>query len=434
MAPLAACADAPIGAMARVADRAPGVAFSAPFPPPAGAMADPITYEMRGVSPDKPDVHRAVAALDPGLFPGAFCRLLPDHLGGDPAMCVALHADGVGSKSIVAHLMAVETGSVRWWRTLPQDSLVMNTDDLLCVGAAGPWVVSNTIGRNPRFVGAEALAAIIAGHADFAAMLGGQGLRMDLCGGETADIGDLVRTVVIDSTIAVRMRRAAVIDASGVRPGHVIVALASDGRATYEDRPNSGMGTNGLTSARHDLLSRHYRDAHPESFDPALGDRAYTGRFRVTDPLPDGDGMTIGEALLSPTRTYAPIVARLLADGGHGISALFHNTGGGLTKCLGFGRGVRYLKDAPFPLPPLFRLLAAESRLPPRELARTWNLGQRFEVVCEPTLAQRVIALSEGFGVAARVIGRVEAIPGDGVEAEVAVGGERVTFARPAKG
>jgi phosphoribosylformylglycinamidine cyclo-ligase len=400
-------------------------------------MAEPITYEMRGVSPDKPDVHKAIAALDPGLFPGAFCRLVPDHLGDDAAMCVGLHADGVGSKSIVAHLMAIETGSARWFRTLAQDSLVMNTDDLLCVGAVGPWIVSNTIGRNPRFVGAEALAEIIAGHVDFAAMLAGQGLRMELCGGETADIGDLVRTVVIDSTIAVRMRRDAVIDASAVRPGHVIVALASDGRATYEDRPNSGMGTNGLTSARHDLLSAYHRD-RAESFDPALGDRAYTGRFRVTDPLPDGDGMSIGEALLSPTRTYAPIVARLLADGRAGgragISALFHNTGGGLTKCLGFGRGVRYVKDDPFPLPPLFRLLAAESRLPARELARTWNLGQRFEVVCDPALAPRVIALSESFGVAAKVIGRVEAIAGDGVEVDVAVAGERIAFARAAKG
>src|SRR5262245_49505836 len=280
-----------------------------------------IRYEERGVSPDKPDVAKALRGRDAGLYPTAFCRVVPDVLGDDPTQCLAIHADGVGTKSIVAHLRHRATSDARVYRSLAQDSLVMNIDDLLCIGATGPFVVSNTIGRNKTFVSGEILAEIIAGYYQFAERMAAFGVDLHLCGGETADLGDLVRTVVIDSTLVARMPRAEVIDAGRARPGDVIVGLASSGRASYEDTENSGIGTNGFTSARHELLHPSYREQCPETFDPAIAALAYNGKYRLDD-RPEGLGMSIGEALLSPTRTYAPILRAFLPRARREISAM----------------------------------------------------------------------------------------------------------------
>jgi phosphoribosylformylglycinamidine cyclo-ligase len=360
------------------------------------------------VSPDKPDVARALRGRDAGLFPTAFCRVVPDVLGNAADHCLAIHADGVGTKSIVAHLKYRATGDARVYRSLAQDSLVMNIDDLLCLGTTGPFVVSNTIGRNKTFVDGEILTEIVAGYYQFAERMAAFGVELQLCGGETADLGDLVRTLVIDSTLVTRMARAEVIDAGNVRAGDVIVGLASFGRASYEDAENSGIGTNGFTSARHELLHPSYRQEAPETFDPAIATLAYNGRFHLDD-RPDRLGMSIGDALLSPTRTYAPILAGLLPSARREISAMFHNTGGGLTKCLHFGNGVRYVKDDLFDTPEIFELIRRNRDLPAREMIRVFNLGQRFEIVCRRDVASDIIDRAQSFGVAAKIIGRVEA-------------------------
>jgi phosphoribosylformylglycinamidine cyclo-ligase len=332
---------------------------------------------------------------------------VPDIFTNDDRQCLAVHADGVGTKAIIAHLVHRASKDPRVFRSLAQDSLVMNLDDLLCVGATGPFVVSNTIGRNKALIGGDVLSEIIAGYYDFAEQIGRFGVEMRLSGGETADLGDLVRTVVIDSTLVTRIARADVVDAGRTRPGDVIVGLASAGKAVYEQAENSGIGTNGFTAARHELLHFSYRDAAPETFDPAIAPVAYKGKYRLED-RPEGLGMSVGEALLSPTRTYAPIVVGLPADVRGAISAMFHNTGGGLTKCLHFGAGVRYVKDDLLDTPPIFELIRRNGNLPAREMIRVFNLGQRFEIVCRPDAAPAVIQCAQVLGVTAKVIGRVE--------------------------
>jgi phosphoribosylformylglycinamidine cyclo-ligase len=371
----------------------------------------PIRYEDRGASADKADVHKAIAAEHPGLFPGAFCKVLPDTLTGSPDHCLLIHADGAGTKSILAYLHWRETGDAGVFRGLAQDSLVMNIDDLACVGSFGPFLLSNTIGRNAKLIPGEVITEIIAGYRDCIAMLQDQGITVESGGGETADMGDTVRTVVLDSTVMARARRGTIISGDRLKPGLSIVGLSSGGKAAYETRENSGLGSNGYTMLRHEFLSSHYKSAYPEAFAPEIADLAYTGAYRLSDPLPGG-GMTVGEALLSPTRTYAPVLKSVVEALGDRVAAIFHNSGGGQTKCLRFGRGLLYVKDNLFEPQPVFRLLKEKGPLPARELYRTLNMGHRMEVVCDPAAAQEVIDISRGFGIEAQVVGRTEASEG----------------------
>ncbi|HAK94211.1 MAG TPA: phosphoribosylformylglycinamidine cyclo-ligase [Planctomycetes bacterium] len=369
-------------------------------------------YARRGVSSAKEDVHRAVAALDKGLFPAAFCRILPDVLGGDDRDALVLHADGAGTKSIVAYLLWRETGDPSHFAGIAQDAAVMNIDDMLCVGATGPFVLSSTIGRNKSLVGGEAIAAVINGFHAFAARLGALGTELVIGGGETADVGDLIRTIAVDATCAARLRRAEVIDNGAIGPGDLIVALSSTGAAAYEDKENSGIGSNGLTSARHDLLGRAYAARYPETWAPSTPESlVYSGSFSLSDALP-GSSLTIGEALASPTRTYAPIIREVLARGRRLIRGMVHVTGGGQTKCLRFGGEVRYVKDNPFPVPPLFRLIRERSGSSWREMHEVFNMGHRMELfTCEEGAALIEDAAAR-FGVEARRIGRVERAAG----------------------
>lgn len=367
-------------------------------------------YEKRGVSAHKPDVHKALRGIDQGLYPGAFCKLIPDSLAADPLYCIALHADGAGTKSTVAYLHYLQYGDAGVFRGIAQDSIVMNLDDLLCVGAAGDFVLSNTIGRNAKVVSGEIVGEIIAGYEEFATRLTELGVTIVSCGGETADLGDLVRTVIIDSTLATRMRRKDVIDCSNVQAGHVIVGLASYGRAVYEDVENSGIGTNGFTTARHVLLSKRYKEEAPETYASEIDALAYQGRFELGDRLTSD--MTIGQALLSPTRTYAPILRLVLNEMRQGISAIFHNSGGGLSKCLRFGRGVHYVKDNLFPTPPVFSLIRTEGSLSFAEMCSTFNMGHRLELVCEESAVAGISGIADTFGVTARVIGSVKSNQG----------------------
>lgn len=388
-------------------------------------MSNNISYEQRGVSAHKEDVVRAVSHLDPGVFPGAFCKAVPDVFTGSPDHCVLLHADGAGTKSSLAYLHYKRHGDPTVFHGIAQDSLVMNLDDMLCVGALGPYVLSNTIGRNAKLIPGEVIQAIVAGYELVSRGLEAFGFRITACGGETADVGDLVRTLIVDSSVATRMERSAFINAKHVKAGHVIVGLASFGQATYEYRPNSGIGTNGFTALRHSLLSPQHRDDHPESFAPEIYEMAYTGAFDLDDPLP-GTSFTVGEACLSPTRTYAPVIAQVLAQQRDAVSALFHNTGGGQTKCLNFGGNVRYVKDNLFAPAPLFRFIRDTTGNPLREMLRVFNMGHRMEVVCEPSAAEGVIEIAQSFGIEAQVVGRVE--PFEGKELIVETQGETVEF------
>lgn len=376
------------------------------FPP----VSKPIRYEDRGASADKGDVHKAIAGEHPGLYPGAFCKVLPDTLTGSPDHCLLIHADGAGTKSILAYLHWKETGDAGVFRGVAQDALVMNIDDLGCVGSFGPYLLSNTIGRNAKLVPGEVIAEIIAGYRDCIATLREQGIAVESGGGETADLGDTVRTLVVDSTVVARARRADILTGDRLRPGLAIVGLSSGGKAVYEARENSGLGSNGFTLLRHEFLSSHYKQKYPEVFAPEIADLAYTGRFRLSDPLP-GASMTVGEALLSPTRTYLPVLKAVLEQAGPRVAAIFHNTGGGQAKCLRFGKGLLYVKDNLFDPQPVFRYLKESGPLEPRELYRTLNMGHRMEILCDPAAAPDIIAISQGFGIAAQVVGRTESNP-----------------------
>lgn len=391
-----------------------------------GEVMAATTYEQRGVSPDKPDVKRAVAEIDPGIFPGAFCKAIPDVLTGSPEHCMLLHADGAGTKSALAYVHFRRHGDPTVFRGIAQDSLVMNLDDLLCVGATGPYVISNTIGRNAKLVPSSVLQEIIGGYEALIGHLAQHGVEVFSCGGETADVGDLVRTVIVDTTIATRMLRGDFIDCSRVKPGHVIVGFASFGKATYEAADNSGIGTNGFTAARHEVLSSRFKVEYPESFAPEIADLAYLGSSDIDDMLP-GTSATIGEALLSPTRTYAPVMVRVMPKYRRHISAVFHNSGGGLTKCLSFGNGVTYEKTNLFDVPPVFDFIRRQSHLPLRELVRVFNMGQRMELVCDPSVASEIVAVSQEYGIAAKVIGKVtKRNRGRGLL--IAIEGEEVQF------
>lgn len=372
-----------------------------------GIQSDEL-YRRRGVSADKEDVHRAIEHIDRGLYPHAFCKVLPDILGGDPDYCNLMHADGAGTKSALAYLYWRETGDLSVWRGISQDSIVMNLDDLLCVGATEGMIHSSTIGRNSRLVPGEVISALIEGTDELLVRLRDLGVGIYNSGGETADLGDLVRTVVVDSTVTCRMRRSDLIDAGRISAGDSIVGLASFGRATYEEAYNGGMGSNGLTSARHDVFDHSYATAYPESFDPALPDDVvYVGSHRLTDPV-EGLGIDYGHLVLAPTRTYAPVVVELLRELRPEIHGLIHCTGGAQTKVLHFIERLKVVKDNLFPLPPLFDTILRDGKTPPKEMYKVFNMGHRLEVYLPERFTDEVIDISRRFGIEARVIGHVE--------------------------
>ncbi|MDR1814887.1 MAG: phosphoribosylformylglycinamidine cyclo-ligase [Tannerella sp.] len=375
-------------------------------------------YNQRGVSASKEDVHNAIRDIDKGLYPKAFCKIIPDILGGDEAWCNVMHADGAGTKSSLAYLYWRETGDMSVWKGVAQDALIMNIDDLLCVGATDNILVSSTIGRNKHLIPGEVIAAIINGTEELLAELRALGVGVYGTGGETADVGDLVRTIIVDSTVTCRMRRAEVIDNARIEAGDVIVGLASSGKATYEKEYNGGMGSNGLTSARHDVFAHYLAEKYPESFDPALPDElVYSGGLKLTDSLnltgfknllglPEV--VTIGKLVLSPTRTYAPVIKQLLDLMRGEIHGMVHCSGGAQTKILHFVDNVRVIKDALLPIPPLFRIIQEQSGTDWAEMYKVFNMGHRFEVYLPPAFADEVIALSRSFGIDAQIVGRIE--------------------------
>ncbi len=377
------------------------------------------SYLSRGVSPTKDDVKKAVANQDKGVFPGAFCKLIED-LAGDPEYCTAIHADGAGTKSSVAYIAYRETGDLKWFKGIAQDSLVMNTDDLACVGAIEKLSLSNTIGRNAHRVDGKCIAAVIEGYNDIVGKLQDMGFDLSMCGGETADVGDLVRTLIVDSTIVTRVARKNVINASNIKPGHVIVGVASFGQATYEDSYNSGVSSNGLTAARHMLLCKDYLKEYPESVSETIPeDKVYCGKFRLSDKLPNSE-QTIAEAILSPTRTYLPVIRDVLEKYRESISGIIHCTGGGQAKCRDFGKNIRIVKDNLFPFPPIFQAIYESGEIPMKEMFQVFNCGHRIEFYCDESVAQGIIDIAGKYNIEARIVGRVEALP-EGSENQVVI-------------
>jgi phosphoribosylformylglycinamidine cyclo-ligase len=374
-------------------------------------MEQSARYAGRGVSSGKEEVHRAIAHLDKGLFPKAFCKIVPDDLTGSEEHCLVMQADGAGTKSSLAYLVWKETGDLSVWKGIAQDALVMNLDDLLCVGALGPILVSSTIGRNKARIPGEVISALIGGTETLLEELRGLGIDIRSTGGETADLGDLVRTVVVDSTVVARMRRDEVIDNSRIRPGDVIVGWASDGQASYEDSYNGGMGSNGLTSARHDVFKKELAARYPESFAPEVDSSlVYTGSYGLTDSVA-GSPLDAGRLVLSPTRTYAPVVKELLSTHRSAVHGMVHCSGGGQTKVLHFVEGVHVVKDQLFPVPVLFETIQKESGTPWNEMYQVFNMGHRMEIYLSPEDAPAALAAAHKFGIAAQIVGRVEEAP-----------------------
>jgi phosphoribosylformylglycinamidine cyclo-ligase len=374
-------------------------------------MSIPATdrYLQRGVSASKEDVHKAIANLDKGIFPKAFCKIVPDTLAGDPDYCTIMHADGAGTKTSLAYLYWKETGDLSVWKGIAQDAVVMNTDDLLCVGATGPMLLSSTIDRNKNKIPGEVIAEIINGTEEVLAMLRGYGVEIYSTGGETADVGDLVRTITVNSTVIARMKRSEVIDNANIKAGDVIVGLASYGKANYESVYNGGMGSNGLTSARHDVLGKYLAAGYPESYDPDVANElVYSGSKKLTEPVA-GTPLNVGQLILSPTRTYAPVAKALLDELRGQIHGMVHCSGGAQTKILHFIENLHVIKDNLFPVPPLFELIQAESGTSWQEMYKVFNMGHRLEVYLPEEHAARVIELSQSFGIDAQVVGRVEA-------------------------
>ena len=364
---------------------------------------------MRGVSAMKEDVHNAIKHIDKGLFPQAFCKIIPDILGGDPDYCNIMHADGAGTKSSLAYMYWKETGDLSVWKGIAQDALVMNTDDLLCVGAVDNILVSSTIGRNKMLIPGEVISAIINGTDELLAQLRDMGIGIYATGGETADVGDLVRTIIVDSTVTCRMKRKDVIDNARIQPGDVIVGLSSCGQATYETEYNGGMGSNGLTSARHDVFAKYLAEKYPESYDKAVPEElVYSGNYRLTDNV-EGSPLNAGKLVLSPTRTYAPVIKALLDEMRPEIHGMVHCTGGAQTKVLHFvGDNCKVIKDNMFPVPPLFKAIAEQSGTDWAEMYKVFNMGHRMEIYVRPELADKVIALSQSFHIDAQIVGRIE--------------------------
>jgi len=374
-------------------------------------MAD-TRYNSRGVSAGKEEVHAAIKNIEKGLFPEAFCKIIPDMLTGSEDHCVVMHADGAGTKSSLAYMYWKETGDVSVWRGIAQDALIMNLDDLLCVGAIDNILVSSTIGRNKNLITGEVLAEIINGTEQLLAELRDLGIGIYSTGGETADVGDLVRTIIVDSTVVARMRRDEVITNKNIRPGDVIVGLESFGQATYEKEYNGGMGSNGLTSARHDVFNKALATKYPESFDPSIPlDLVYSGSLNLTDTV-DGAPLDAGKLVLSPTRTYAPIIKKLLETHRHKIHGMVHCSGGAQTKVLHFVNDLHVIKDNLFEVPPLFKTIQEQSGTEWKEMYKVFNMGHRMEVYVSEEDAQHIIDVSESFGVRAKIVGRCEAHSG----------------------
>lgn len=368
-------------------------------------------YNQRGVSASKEDVHNAISKIDKGLFPKAFCKIVPDHLSGDPNYCIVMHADGAGTKSSLAYMYWKETGDASVWKGIAQDAIIMNTDDLLCVGAVDNILLSSTIGRNKNLIPGEVISAIINGTEEILEQLRNHGIGIYSTGGETADVGDLVRTLIVDSTVVCRMKRSDVIDNKNIQAGDVIVGLASSGKASYEEEYNGGMGSNGLTSARHDVFEKYLAAKFPESFDAAVPENlVYSGKVKLTDKIKVGsEEVTAGKLVLSPTRTYAPIIKKILDKHRSQIHGMVHCSGGAQTKVLHFTNNVHVIKDNLFPIPPLFKLIHEQSGTDWKEMYKVFNMGHRMELYVPQEIAQDIIAISKSFNVDAQIVGRVEA-------------------------
>jgi phosphoribosylformylglycinamidine cyclo-ligase len=365
-------------------------------------------YNQRGVSASKEDVHQAIKDLDKGLFPKAFCKIVPDLLAGDPEYCTVMHADGAGTKSSLAYIYWKETGDLSVWKGIAQDAIIMNVDDLLCVGATGPVLLSSTIGRNKNLISGEVISTIINGTEEVLNMLRLHGMEIYSTGGETADVGDLVRTIIVDSTVTARMKRSDVIDNRNIQAGDVIVGLTSSGKANYESEYNGGMGSNGLTSARHDVFDHEYASKYPESYDKAVPDNlVYSGKYKVTDEVP-GAPLNMGKLVLSPTRTYAPVMIEMLKNLRQQIHGIVHCSGGAQTKVLHFIDSLHVIKDNLFDIHPLFKFIHGASGTDLKEMYKVFNMGHRMEVYLPQQFAEQVISISKSFGIEAQIIGRVE--------------------------
>lgn len=366
-------------------------------------------YNLRGVSASKEDVHKAIASINKGLYPKAFCKIIPDYLGESPEHCCIMHADGAGTKSSLAYMYWKETGDISVWKGIAQDAIVMNTDDIICVGAVDNMLLSSTIGRNKNLIPGEIIAALIEGTEEFLEKLRNMGIGIWLTGGETADVGDLVRTIIVDSTLTCRMKRADVIDNANIQAGSVIVGLASFGKASYEDTYNGGMGSNGLTSARHDVFYHKLAEKYPESYDHAIPKHlVYSGNYNLTDKS-EIEELTIGELVLSPTRTYAPVIKEILTHYRKQIHGMVHCSGGAQTKVLHFINNLHVIKDNLFPLPPLFRIIQEQSNTPWQEMYKVFNMGHRMELYVQPSIAEEIITISKSFNIDAQIVGHCEA-------------------------
>jgi phosphoribosylformylglycinamidine cyclo-ligase len=369
-------------------------------------------YNQRGVSADKEDVHNAIKNVDKGLFPKAFCKIVPDYLTGDEDYCLIMHADGAGTKSSLAYMYWKETGDATVWKGIAQDALIMNIDDLLCVGSVDNIMLSSTIGRNKSLINGDVLSEIINGTEELLAEYKKFGVNIISTGGETADVGDLVRTIIVDSTVVARMKRTDLIDNANIQGGNVIVGLSSSGMATYETEYNGGMGSNGLTSARHDVFSKVLAEKYPESFDPSVPmDLVYSGTKKLTDAV-EGSDLVAGKLVLSPTRTYAPIIKKILDKFRSQINGMVHCSGGAQTKVLHFVNDIHVIKDNMFELPPLFKLIQEESGTDWKEMYKVFNMGHRMELYVPEEIAEDIIAISNSFNVDAQIIGRVEGFKG----------------------
>jgi phosphoribosylformylglycinamidine cyclo-ligase len=367
-------------------------------------------YNLRGVSASKEDVHQAIKNIDKGLFPKAFCKIIPDYLTSDEAYCIIMHADGAGTKSSLAYMYWKETGDISVWKGIAQDALIMNIDDLLCVGATDNILLSSTIGRNKNLIPAEVISAIINGTEELIAELKNHGVTIHSTGGETADVGDLVRTIIVDSTVTARMKRADVIDNANIQAGDVIVGLASFGQATYESEYNGGMGSNGLTSARHDVFAKYLAEKYPESFDASVpNELVYSGQTKLTDAVTNSP-IDAGKLVLSPTRTYAPVIKKILSKyNSNQIHGMVHCSGGAQTKVLHFVENVHVIKDNLFPVQPLFQLIQEQSKTDWKEMYQVFNCGHRMELYVPADIAQDIIEISKSFNIEAQIVGRVEA-------------------------
>ena len=369
-------------------------------------------YILRGVSASKEDVHQAIRNIDKGLFPKAFCKVVPDILGGDPLWCNIMHADGAGTKSSLAYMYWKETGNLSVWNGIARDAIVMNLDDLICLGAVENILLSSTIGRNKQLVPGEVISAIINGTEEFCSEMRKLGISIYPTGGETADVGDLVRTIIVDSTVTCRMRRSDVISADNIKPGNVIVGLASFGQASYEKEYNGGMGSNGLTSARHDVFAGILAKKYPESYDPSLPeDLVYSGSLHLTDPV-EAIGMDAGKMVLSPTRTYAPVIKKVLDTCRENIYGIIHCSGGAQTKVLHFVDNVHVIKDQLFDIPELFRIIQQQSKTDWHEMYKVFNMGHRMELYVDSEIAEEIVSIAGSFNVDAKIVGRVEPFDG----------------------